>query len=423
MGFVDRDLQRVWHPCMQMKEFETIQLHSIRSACGVWLEDHDGNRYIDAISSWWVNLFGHSNKYLNSKLTEQLEFFSHVMTANFTHEPMVRLSERLCLLTKLDKIFFADNGSSAVEASLKMAFQYHKNRGAQKYKFICFENSYHGETIGALSVGSVSMYKNTFKELLFQVSVAKTPKDSSEEETKKALDYLEITLESLHGEVAAVIIEPLVQCAGGMQMHSPDFLRGVRELCTKFETILILDEIAVGFGRTGTMFAHQQADILPDIMCLSKGITGGYMPLAVALCTQKIYDAFYDDYESNKAFLHSHSYSGNALSCSLANGVLDIFENSDTFVKISQISKHISEKLSDIKKHKNAAQIRQCGCIAAIETKSQDRLMPKIFEVAMKKGVFLRPLGNVIYTMPPLIIDNEEIDLIFDAVGCCLDVI
>ena len=423
MNLAERDLKRVWHPCMQMKEFESTKLFDIKSAKGVWLEDFDGNRYIDAISSWWVNLFGHSNEYLNSKLTEQLNSFAHIMTANFTHEPMVKLSERLCKLTGLDKVFFADNGSSAIEVALKMSFQFHKNRGKVKNKFVCFKNSYHGETLGALSIGDVGLYKSTFEELLLEVIVCDTPLDKTPEQVLSALHKIEATLDEQHNDICAIIIEPLVQCAGGMKMHSPEFITGLRELCDAFGILLILDEIAVGFGRTGSMFAYQQAGILPDILCLSKGITGGYMPLSVAVCTDKIYDAFYDEYESGKAFLHSHSYSGNALSCALANGVLDIFEQNDIFGQITTKSQQISHRLADIRGKTGIFETRQCGMIAAIELKNSDRIAPKVFEMAMKRGVFLRPIGNVIYTMPPFVIEKEEIDLIFDVINECVGVL
>ena len=334
---------------------------------------------------------------------------------------MVRLSERLCALSGLDKVFFADNGSSAIEVALKMAFQFHKNSGNIKKKFICFENSYHGETLGALSVGSVGLYKSTFDELLFDVVVCDMPIDKSEEQVTAAIRKIETLLESSGDSVCAMIIEPLVQCAGGMKMHSSEFITGLRELCDMFGVLLILDEVAVGFGRTGSMFAYQQAGILPDILCLSKGITGGYMPLSVAVCTDKIYDAFYDEYSSGKAFLHSHSYSGNALSCAVANGVLDIFEKDDIFGQITTKSQQISHRLADIKDKKGVLETRQCGMIAAVELSCSDRIAPKVFEMAMSRGVFLLPLGSVIYTMPPYVINKEEIDLVFDVIGECVD--
>ncbi len=415
-SFEKRDLRKVWHPCMQMKDFETLPLVAIKSAKGVWLEDFNGNKFIDAISSWWVNLFGHSNEYLNQKLLEQSNNFAHIMTANFTHEPMIRLSERLCDLSGLDKVFFADNGSSAVEVSLKLAFQYHKNKSQIRKKFVCFENSYHGETIGALSVGDVGLYKSTFEELLFDVFVSSTPKDTSEIETQKSLGDLEKLFAKDSSNISAIIIEPLVQCAGGMRMHSAQFIKGIRELCDKYGVLMILDEIAVGFGRTGSFFAHEQAGIKPDILCLSKGITGGYMPLSVVLCTDKIYEAFYDDYSTGKAFLHSHSYSGNALSCAVANGVLDIFENENVMESIQKISKKMASRLQKLSSIKKVLNLRQCGTICAVEIDTDERIAPRMFEYALARGVFLRPLGNVIYVMPPFIIKDEEIDLIFDVI-------
>jgi adenosylmethionine---8-amino-7-oxononanoate aminotransferase len=416
LELIDRDLAHIWHPCMQMKEFETMPLVPIKSAKGVWLEDFDGNRYIDAISSWWVNIFGHSNDYINAKMSQQLANFSHIMTANFTHEPIVRLSERLCALSGLDKAFFADNGSSAIEAALKMAFQYHKNIDRPRKKFICFENSYHGETIGALSVGDVGLYRSKFAELLFDTTIAPVPKDQSEDAAAIALGALRAIMEREGEDTAAVILEPLAQCAGGMKMHSPSFVTGVKQLCEEYGALLILDEIAVGFGRTGTMFAHERAGVRPDIMCLSKGITGGYMPLSVVLTTDKIYDAFYDDYESGKAFLHSHSYSGNALACSCANAVLDIFENEPILADLRRKSEKISEPLAPLADLPKVLDVRNTGMIFAIEMDTTERIAPRVFEAGLKLGVFLRPLGNVIYVMPPLVINDEEIEMMCEAV-------
>jgi adenosylmethionine-8-amino-7-oxononanoate aminotransferase len=278
--FMQKDLKFNWHPCTQMKDHEFLPLIPIKKGKGVYLEDFEGNRYIDAISSWWVNIFGHSNEYINEAVKTQLDTLEHTIFAGFTHEGAVKLSERLCNLTKLDKVFYADNGSSAVEIALKMAFHYYLNKGEKRELFFSLKNSYHGETIGALSVGDVELYTKTYAPLLIKSIHLPIPKNQTDEEAKKALKEVRIYFEKYHKQVSSLIIEPLVQCAGNMKMHSPLFVKGLRELCDEFDVKLILDEIAVGFGRTGTMFAHFQAEIKPDFLCLSKGLTGGYMPVS-----------------------------------------------------------------------------------------------------------------------------------------------
>ncbi len=407
------DLKYNWHPCTQMKDHEFLPIIPIKKAKGIYLEDFEGNRYIDAISSWWVNLFGHSNEYINSKIKEQLETLEHVIFAGFTHSQAIKLSERLCKLTGLDKVFYADNGSSAVEIAIKMSFHYWKNKGKIRPLFFSLENSYHGETIGALSVGDVGLYKDTYKEILIKNITIPIPKDKSEEETKKALKKARIVFEKHHKDVSALIIEPLVQCAGYMKMHSPKFVKGLRELCNEFDIHLIADEIAVGFGRSGSMFACEQAGIKPDFMLLSKGLTGGYMPLSVVLTTNEIYSAFYCDYTELKAFLHSHSYTANPLGCAAANATLDIFDNENVIEKNKEKSKYIWDNIQIFKKLPNVKEIRQTGMITAIEMIDypwQKRMGLKVYEYGLKNGVLLRPLGNVIYFMPPYIIEKKEID-------------
>jgi len=412
-----KDLNCNWHPCTQMKDHEFLPIIPIKKAKGVYLEDFEGNRYIDAISSWWVNIFGHSNEYINKAIKNQLETLEHVIFAGFTHEGAVKLSERLCKLTGFDKVFYADNGSSAVEVAIKMAFHYWKNKGVVKELFFSLENSYHGETIGALSVGDVGLYKDTYKEILIKNITLPIPKDKSEEEAKKALFEAEKIFEKYHNKVSSLIIEPLVQCAGYMKMHSPFFVKGLRELCDKYNILMIADEIAVGFGRTGTMFACEQAGIKPDFMCLSKGLTGGYLPLSVVLTTNKIYQAFYCDYTELKAFLHSHSYTANPLGIAAANAVLDIFEKENILEKNKLKSKYIWEKMQKFKSLENVKEIRQTGMISAIEMIDypwQERMGLKVYMYGLKNGVLLRPLGNVIYFMPPYIINYDEIDKMID---------
>ena len=442
------DLKYNWHPCTQMKDHEFLPIIPIKKAKGVYLEDFEKNRYIDAISSWWVNLFGHSNEYINSKIKSQLETLEHVIFAGFTHEGAVKLSQRLCELTGFDKVFYADNGSSAVEIAIKMSFHYWKNKGKIKHLFMSLENSYHGETIGALSVGDVGLYKDTYKEILIKNITIPIPKNKSEEETQKALKKAREVFEKHHKDVSALIIEPLVQCAGYMKMHSPEFIKGLRKLCDEFDIHLIADEIAVGFGRSGSMFACEQANIKPDFMLLSKGLTGGYLPLSVVLTTNEIYSAFYCDYQELKAFLHSHSYTANPLGIAAANATLDIFEKgewreeneewrlevnneklnnnssqlhnfttSQHNLSVLEFNKKTSEYIwKNIQKFKNlpnVKEIRQTGMITAIEMIDypwQERKGLKVYEYGLKNGVLLRPLGNVIYFMPPYIIQKPQID-------------
>jgi len=439
---MQKDLKFNWHPCTQMKDHEFLPIIPIKKGKGVWLEDFEGNKYIDAISSWWVNILGHSNEYINKKIKEQLETLEHIIFAGFTHEGAIKLSERLCKLTGFDKVFYADNGSSAVEVAIKMAFHYWKNKGEVRELFLSLENSYHGETIGALSVGDVGLYKDTYKEILIKNITIPIPKDKSEEEALKALKEAEKIFEKYHKKVSSLIIEPLVQCAGYMKMHSPSFVKGLRELCDKYNILMIADEIAVGFGRTGTMFACEQAGVKPDFMCLSKGLTGGYLPLSVVLTTDEIYMAFYCDYEELKAFLHSHSYTANPLGIAAANAVLDIFENGKWKMENEKwvlnmdngqwtmeneglgilefnkkTSKYIWDNIQKFKSLPNVKEIRQTGMITAIEMIDypwQERKGLKVYEYGLKNGVLLRPLGNVIYFMPPYVIQKDEIDKMID---------
>ncbi len=411
-----RDLDVLWHPCTQMKDHETLPLIPIKKAEGVYLEDFDGNRYIDAISSWWVNLFGHTNKYINEKLKEQLETLEHVILAGFTHEQVVRLSERLVKLTPegLAKCFYSDNGSSAIEVALKMSYHAHLNDGKKdKNYFVSLTNSYHGETLGALSVGDVQLYKDTYKPLLLETIQTPVPVDMSIEAAKKAASEFELLCKSRSSEISALILEPLVQGAGSMHMYHEEFLVLVREICNRYDIHLIADEVMVGFGRTGELFACQKANITPDFLILSKGLTGGYLPLSVVLTTNEIYAKFYCGYNEHKAFLHSHSYTGNALACACANATLDIFENENIIEKNRVIAKVMGDKLERFLELENVKSIRQTGMICAIELKdypAELRIGLVVYNYGLQNGVLLRPLGNVIYFMPPYIITNEDID-------------
>ena len=426
---IQRDLSVLWHPCTQMKDHETLPLIPIRRGEGVWLEDFDGKRYIDAISSWWVNLFGHANPRINAAVREQLDSLEHVILAGFTHEPVIQLSERLIAITppNLTHCFYADNGSAGIEVALKMSFHYWRNRGLpQKTKFVTLQNSYHGETLGTLAVGDVALYKETYAPLLMQSLIAPSPAGCYAEAGETYEDYARRQFESMasmlekHGhEMAAVIVEPLVQCAGGMRMYHPIYLTLLRQACDQHNVHLIADEMAVGFGRTGTMFACEQANITPDFLCLSKGLTGGYLPLAVVLTSDEIYRAFYDDYTTLKAFLHSHSYTGNPLACRAALATLDIFEQDNVIENNRKLAHIMDEATRPLQEHPHIGEVRQQGMILAMEMVKdkkkrqtypwQERRGLQVYQYALKKGALLRPLGNVIYFMPPYVITPEQI--------------
>ena len=415
----NRDLDVIWHPCTQMKDHEFLPMIPIKKGKGVYLEDFEGNNYIDAISSWWVNIFGHSNDYINDAVKKQLDTLEHVILAGFTHEQIVRLSERLVSLTPegLTRCFYADNGSSAVEVTLKMSYHFHKNQGRERPLFVSLTNSYHGETIGALSVGDVELYKETYEPLLIRSVQTPVPKDQSEAAALEAAESLEECFKTHPDEIAALIVEPLIQGAGSMHMYHPLFLTKARELCTKYGIHLIADEVMAGFGRTGTMFACEQAGITPDYIVLSKGLTGGYLPLSVVLTTDEVYSAFYCDYKLQKAFLHSHSYTGNALACAAANATLDLFESENIIERNRETSKYIASKLEKFRGLANVKEVRQCGMVAAIELEGYDaseRIGLKVYEYGLKHGVLLRPLGHIVYFMPPYIITKEEIDVMID---------
>ncbi|NOX15165.1 MAG: adenosylmethionine--8-amino-7-oxononanoate transaminase [Epsilonproteobacteria bacterium] len=405
------DLKYIFHPCTQMKDHEKIPLIPIKKGKGAYIYDFDGNVYLDCISSWWVNLFGHSNDYINSKIKEQIEELEHVIFAGFTHKPAIDLARRLVNITPegLEKVFFADNGSSAIEIALKMSFQYFKNRGESRPLFVSLENSYHGETMGALAISDNGLYKEVYSDILLKTIQAKSPSLVDEDE---AINDMRNILKKHKGKIASVVIEPLVQCAGSMKMYNPSYITKLRALCDEMKVFLIADEIAVGFGRTGSMFACEQAGISPDFLCLSKGITGGYMPLSAVLFTEDIYDAFYCDYNEGKSFLDSHSYTGNTLACAVANAVLDIFEKENVIEKNREKIKLISELTKSLANLNNVKEVRQRGMICAIELQGyapEKRIGLKFFQEALKEGVYIRPLGNIIYFMPPYIITNEEI--------------
>jgi adenosylmethionine-8-amino-7-oxononanoate aminotransferase len=433
-SYVSRDLARVWHPCTQMKDHEHLPMVPIRRGSGVWLEDFDGRRYLDSISSWWVNLFGHSNPRINGAVAAQLGRLEHVIFAGFTHEPAIALSESLTQLAPagLSRCFFADNGSAAIEVAIKMSYHYWRNRGREgKRRFITLANSYHGETLGALAVGNVELYKTIYRPLLMETITVPSPDcyerepgESWAEHSRRKFAAMEAALARHAHEVAAVIVEPLVQCAGNMRMYDPVYLTMLRESCDRHGVLLIADEIAVGFGRTGTMFACEQAGIRPDFLCLSKGLTGGYLPLSVVLTTDQIYSAFYDDYVKLNAFLHSHSYTGNPLACAAALATLDIFREDDVIERNQALAAHLGARARELQDHPHVAEVRQHGMIVAVEivrdkaTRTpyawQERRGLTVYRHGLEQGVLLRPVGNVVYFMPPYVITPSEIDLMVD---------
>jgi len=426
---LSRSLRSVWHPCTQMKHHDHMPLVPIARGEGIWLYDFDGNRYLDVISSWWVNLFGHANPRINAALVEQLGRLEHVILAGFTHEPVVQLSERLSALTGLSHCFYGSDGASAVEIALKMSYHYWKNSGRpDKTRFISLKNGYHGETLGALSVTDVPLFRDTYAALLMQSRQLPSPdwrnalpEESAEDVALRAASALEVHLAAHHAQTAALIVEPLVQAAGGMAMYHPRYLREARTLCDRYGVHLIADEIAVGFGRTGSFFGCEQAGIRPDFMCLSKGITGGYLPLSVTMTSDDIYRAFYED-EMSRGFLHSHSYTGNALACRAALAVLDIFAEDDVIAANRTKSAQMSARCQKIVQHPHVRQFRNTGMIWAFEVETQDPLFARRFyNAALDKGLLLRPLGNTVYFMPPYVIDEDQMDILVGGTCTILD--
>jgi adenosylmethionine-8-amino-7-oxononanoate aminotransferase len=435
---VARDLATIWHPCTQMRDHAgrdpNMPMIAIARGDGASLIDTDGNRYIDAVSSWWTNIFGHANPRIAAAVKRQLDRLEHVIFAGFTHEPAVELAEELIRIAPrgLSRVFFADNGSSAIEVALKMSFHYWRNRGQlKKTRFVALTGSYHGETLGALSVTDVPLYRATYAPLLLDPIFVQSPDcyeradgESWESRSTRSLAHMRAALEKDAASISAVIVEPLVQCAGGMRMYHPAYLTGLRALCDEFGVHLIADEIAVGFGRTGTLFACEQARITPDFMCLSKGLTGGFLPLSAVLTNDDVYAAFYAEYTSGKAFLHSHSYTGNPLACSAALETLAIFRDEPVIERNRVTSQHMARRLREFADQAHVGDVRQTGMIGAIEMvrdrasrapfASADRRGLRVYRHALRRGVLLRPLGDVIYFMPPYVTTPEEIDRIFD---------
>ncbi len=429
-----RDLAVLWHPCTQMREHpDVLPLVPIERGEGAWLVGHDGRRYLDAVSSWWTNLFGHAEPRIAAAIARQAGTLEQVILAGFSHQPAVELAEKLLAIAPreadrapLAKVFYSDNGSAGVEVALKMAFHWFRNRGEdRRTKFVALANGYHGETLGALAVGDVPLYRRVYAPLLAECLFAPSPDaylcepgETPAQRAERAAEGLRELLERHAGEICALILEPRVQCAGGMRMHDPLYLRRARELCDAHGVFLIADEIAVGFGRTGTLFACEQAGVQPDLLCLSKGLTGGFLPLAAVLATQAIYDGFLDD-SRERAFLHSHSYTGNPLACAAALASLAIFDSDDVLARNRATASRMAELAAGIGAMPQVADVRQAGMILAFELcENGDKRTPyaaarrvglRAYRAALVRGVVLRPLGDILYWMPPYCIDDGQL--------------
>jgi len=425
-----RSLQSVWHPCSQMKQHEHWPLLPIARGEGPWLYDYDGRRYLDAISSWWVNLFGHANPRINAALIDQLGRLEHAILAGCTHEPAVALAERLSALApgKLGHCFFASDGASATEIALKMSFHYWRNAGRpEKTEFVSLARSYHGETLGALSVTDVALFKDVYAPLLRGSAQVPSPDarqcgpgEDAKSHALRCADALDAHLARHGGHTAALIVEPLVQGACGMAMYHPAYLERARELCNRHEVLLIADEIMTGFGRTGTFFACEQAGIAPDFLCLSKGLSGGYLPLSAVLTTDKVYGAFYAD-ELVRGFLHSHSYTGNPLACRAALATLDVFTEDDVVAANRVKAARFTALAAPLAAHPRVRHFRHLGMIWAFEVESTDPGFGLGFHAqALARNLLLRPIGNTVYFMPPYVVDEADWQFLVEGTLACI---
>ncbi|HTR46881.1 MAG TPA: adenosylmethionine--8-amino-7-oxononanoate transaminase [Verrucomicrobiae bacterium] len=424
---------KIWHPFTQ----EALDPPPIRvtRAEGVYLHTDDGRKLIDGISSWWVNLHGHGHPAMVAAIAEQAAKIDHVLLAGFTHAAVEELRDRLqkVLPAGLTHIFFSDDGSTAVEVALKMAVQYWQNAGRpQKKSIVALEHAYHGDTVGAMSVGADSDFTSPFASFLFPVHrvhsaycfrcpVGKTRATCDID----CLERLRLLLHEKHGEIAAVIVEPLLQGAGGMIVHPVEFLQRVRRLCTEHGVLLIADEVLTGFGRCGRMFASEIAGIVPDMMCLSKGLTGGVLPMGATVCTDRIHDAFVSS-DRTRTFYHGHSYTGNPIAAAAGVASLDIFEREPVFDRIATISKIHCERLAAIRNHPAVGEVRSIGTMAAVELKADDpgyasKLRPNLYKFFIEAGVLLRPLGNIVYVLPPYVISPAELNFVHDRIAEALD--
>lgn len=414
MNLVERDLKVIWHPYTQMKTAQP-PIPIVRGE-GAWLFDEDGKKYIDAVSSWWVNIHGHSHPYIAKKVAEQLLKLEHVIFAGFTHPTAVELAERLLeiLPDNQQKAFYSDNGSTAVEVAIKMCLQYWNNTGGPRTKMLAFKNAYHGDTFGAMAVSGRSAFTAAFDSLLFEVEFIDLPDSNN-------IQDLKAQISNLKSELACFIFEPLVQGSSGMLMYEPQYLDELMAHCRKENVMLIADEVFTGFGRTGKPFACNHVTVQPDIMCFSKGITGGTMALGLTTCTQQIFDAFLSD-DKLKTLFHGHSFTANAVACSAALASLDLFLDEATANNIQRIADLHSKFALEIKDHPKIKTVRQTGTIIAMEwatgsdTSYFNSLRDKLYLYFLNAGIILRPLGNVIYILPPYCITTEDLNYIYSKI-------
>lgn len=430
------DKKYLWHPFTQMKDYVDEDPLIIEDGKGVILRDIDGREYIDGISSMWCNIHGHRRGEIDDAVKDQLDKVAHTTLLGLSNVPAIMLAKRLVEITPdgLDKVFYSDNGSTAIEVAVKMAFQYWQHKGlTKKKKFIALQYGYHGDTLGAVSLGGIDTFHNIFKPLLFNSIFVQSPfcyrcpYDKVKSTCSlECISDLENILSKNRDSIAAMVMEPLVQGAGGMIVHPKDYLTSARELCKRYEVLFIVDEIMVGFGRTGKMFACHHEDVTPDIMALSKGINGGYMPLAATLTTEEIYNAFIGKHSEMKTFFHGHTYTGNPLACSAALASLEIFENDRVIERLYPKIKNLQKRLEEFRNLSAVGDIRQCGLIAGIElVKNKETKEPYSFDEkigirvcyeARQRGLITRPLNNVIVIMPPLNIDIEQLNRLIDIV-------
>lgn len=419
-----KDRQYVWHPFTQMKDYANQDHLLIEKAEGIFLYDADGKRYYDTVSSWWVNLHGHSHPRIRQAISKQMEQMDHVMFSGLTHPAAIELAKQLVEITPngLDRVFYSDNGSTAVEVALKMSFQYWQHLGKkEKVQFVYMNNSYHGDTIGAVSVGGVEQFHSLYRPLLFPAFKVSSPSD---EDVSQCLKEVEHLFSNHAREIAAFIIEPMIQAAGGMLMYPASYLVGIRELCDQYQVHLIADEVATGFGRTGRMFACEHAQISPDLMCLSKGLTAGVMPLSVTLCTDQIYQGFYDDYETLKTFFHGHSFTANPLACAVALESLQIFKDDEVLQHVSETSPYLEKQFNSFDSFEHVGNLRSLGMVAAFDLYANKQLKERydfskrtgyqVYKAGLEEGLILRPLGDTMYYWLPLCTTKKDIDDIID---------
>ena len=421
MTLSDRDKKHLWHPLTQHKLYPD-HLPIVR-AKGSLLYDEDGKTYIDGIASWYTCMYGHCNEVITNNIKQQIDELDQVVFSGFTHKPAIELSERLIAIlpNNQEKIFFSDNGSTSVDVAIKMALQYYYNKGEKRSKLIAFEDAFHGDTFGAMSVSGLSVYNGPFEDLLISVDRIAVPNKNNVEAVCAHFESLVAT-----GEIAAFIYEPLVQGAAAMKMYDRSFLERILEIAKKFKVLTIADEVMTGFGKTGKNFASDYMDIKPDIICMAKSLTAGVVPMAITSSTKEVYNSFYDN-ELKKGFFHGHTYSANPLACSAAIAGIDLLQSDLIQQNIKSITKRHLEFKELMDKHPKVKSTRALGVIFAldldIEMKRYGKLRDKLYRFYMKNGVFLRPLGNTIYILPPFVISNTELDKIYSVIERSLDIV